>query len=268
MNDAALDQPTVAGMYDYYLGGTAHTPGDRIAAQRVVQFLPEVSDVAWANRGFLQRAVRRMAAEWGIRQFLDLGAGLPTQRNTHDVVASVVPDGRVVYVDVDPVVVARGSRIVAGSGSAAVIEADVCRPETVLAHPRTQQLIDFSQPVGLLMVAVLHFVPDASDPWGLVARYLDALPSGSYLAVSHASADHMSERVRDALLAIYADTRYPPVDRSRTEIARFLDGMELVPPYPGAPAEVTFAGTWGAEDPAAADSEDNRLTYAGVGRKP
>jgi hypothetical protein len=255
-------------MYDCYLGGTAHRPADRAAAAEVARIVPEISDTAWANRGFLQRAVTRMAAQWGVRQFIDLGSGLPTQCNTHDVVARVTPGGRVVYVDIDPAAVALGTELVADQPGAAMIEADLCEPASILDHPQTRRLIDFTVPVGLLMVAALHFVPDDADPWGLVARYVDALPAGSYLALSHYSADYQSEQVRDAALKVYANTRTPPTDRTRTEVTRFFGGLEIVPPYPGAQPAVTFLGLWGAEDPAAADSEGSRLGYAAVGRKP
>jgi hypothetical protein len=269
MNDAAItDRPTSAGMYDYYLGGNAHSPADRAAAERVTQIVPEVIDGAWANRGFLQRAVRRLAAEWGIRQFIDIGAGLPTQHNTHDVVAEVIPDGRVVYVDIDPSVVGRRNEFLAGVSGSTMIQGDVRQPEAILAHPETRALIDFTAPVGLLMVAVLHFVPDADEPHAHVARYLAAIPSGSFLVLSHATGDHVTEKIREAVFQIYANTSTPSGERSRTEIERFFAGLEIVPPYPGAPPEITFAGTWGAEDPQAADSDGNRLTYAAVGRKP
>jgi SAM-dependent methyltransferase len=255
-------------MYDYYLGGTANSPTDRAAAAQVAQILPEVSDAAWANRGFLQRAVKRMTVDWGVRQFLDLGSGLPTQRNTHDVVAEAAPDGRVVYVDIDPVAVALGNELVADQPGATMIEADIRQPDAILDHPDTRRLLDLTAPVGLLMVAVLHFVPDDADPWGLVVRYLDAVPSGSYLALSHYSADHQSEEVRDAALKVYANTPTPPTDRTRTEVARLFTGLEIMPPYPGTEPGLAFVGVWGAEDPAAADSEGSRLAYAAVARKP
>lgn len=266
MSDAVA--PSAAGMYDYYLGGTAHTPADRVAAEQVTQILPEIGDAAWANRGFLQRAVRRMAADWGIRQFVDIGSGLPTQRNTHDVVAGVTSQARVVYVDSDPVAVARGRELLTGTDAVTVIEGDVRQPAAILDHPQTRRLIDRSAPVGVLMVAVLHFVPDSADPWGIVGRYVDAIPSGSYLALSHGSADHTSERVRDAILKIYAATPTPPTERTKTEVEQFFHGLDIVPPYPDAEPEVTFAGLWGAEDPHQADSEGSRLFYAAVGRKP
>jgi hypothetical protein len=270
---APLPRPTAGGMYDFYLGGTANTAADRAAAEQVMQQIPPIVDSAWANRGFLQRVVRRMAESWGIRQFIDIGAGLPTRRNTHDVVAEVVSDGRVLYVDNDPIVVARGRELVAAAGGAgdrtAMIEGDLRRPDGILAHPETRRLIDFSAPVGMLMVAVLHFVHDEDDPYGLVKRYLDAVPSGSYLALSHSSVDHqMSDQLKQAVMEIYRRTPTPPVNRTKHEVARFFRGLAVVPPYPDAPPEVTFVGVWGAEDPEEADTEGSRWFYAGVGRKP
>jgi S-adenosyl methyltransferase len=266
MSEAAI--PSAAGMYDFYLGGTAHSAADRAAAEQVARVLPEIGDAAWANRGFLQRAVKRMAGQWGVRQFLDVGSGLPTQRNTHDVVAETIADGRVVYVDSDPVAVARGRELLAGVPGVSVIEGDVRQPAAIWDHPETRRLIDVSAPVGVLLVAVLHFVSDADDPWGVVAGYADVVCSGSYLAISHGSADNASPRVRDAIVKVYAATPMPPTERSRVEVERFFDGLEIMAPYPGAEPRVCFAGLWGAEDPAGADSEGSRLFYAAVGRKP
>jgi S-adenosyl methyltransferase len=283
MSESPPEQrPTAGGMYDFYLGGTENSPADRAAAEQVIRHIPPVTDTAWANRGFLQRAVRRMAAEWGIRQFLDIGAGLPTQRNTHDVVAEVIEDGRVVYVDNDPLVVARGRELLAkaaqDTGEAraataartAVILGDLRQPDAILDHEQTRRLIDLTAPIGVLMVAVLHFVPDEDDPYGLVKRFMDAVPAGSYLALSHISADQMvlTEELAEALRVVYAQTPTPPLSRTRYEIARFFRRLAIVPPYPGAASEVTFVGLWGAEDAEAADSEGARWTYAAVARKP
>jgi O-methyltransferase involved in polyketide biosynthesis len=270
MNDtAAAVRPTAAGMYDFYLDGTAHSPVDRAAAEQVMQLIPPIVDGAWANRGFLQRAVKRMASEWGIRQFIDIGAGLPTQYNTHHVALEVAPGSRVLYADNDPMTVAKGRELLAGVPGTAMIEADVRAPEAVLDHPETRRMIDPAAPVGLLMVAVLHFVPDDDDPWGLVSRYLDAVPSGSYLAVTHASSDEqMDETLRATVGKIYQNTTTPFVDRTKTEVERLFRGLELVPPYEGATPAIAFAGVWGAEDPVAADTEGSRWFYAGVARKP
>lgn len=270
MNDPdATTRPTAAGMYDFYLGGTAHTPIDRAAAEAILQVMPDIADGASANRGFLQRAVHRMVTEFGITQFLDVGAGLPTQRNTHDVVAELTSDGRVVYVDIDPMVVARARELLTGNDQVAVLQADVRQAEAILEHPETRAIIDFSQPVGLLFVALLHFVPDDDDPWGLVRRYMDALPSGSCLALSHGSMTHLiSDDARELGAKVYQNTDNPPTDRSRTEIERFFAGLELVPPYDGAAPGIAHIGLWGAEDPSLADSDGSRLGYAGLGRKP
>lgn len=180
----------------------------------------------------------------------------------------MVPDGRVVYVDIDPAVVAQGNKLLAGVARASVIEGDLRHPDRILANPDLRRLLDLTAPVGLLLVAVLHFVTDDDDPWGVVARYLDAIPPGSYLALSHGSADQVSNRVGGAVTAVYAGTTTPLIDRSRTEIERFFRGLEVVPPYPGAAPGVVFAGLWGAEDPDLADSDGSRLSYAAVGRKP
>jgi hypothetical protein len=262
------DRPFVAGMYDYYLGGTANSAVDRAAGERVRQVIPEAVEAAWANRGFLQRAVKRMAAEWGIRQFIDIGAGLPTQRNTHEVVADVISDGRVLYVDNDPRVIARGREILAGVRGTAVIQADLRQPDEILNHPQTRALIDFAEPIGLLLVAVTHFVSDGEDPWGLVARYVDAVVPGSYLALSAGTRDRQAERVADALLEIYSDTPAPGHMRTRAQVERFFTGLEIVPPYKGADQVVTYVGEWGAEDPEAADDDGSRWIYAAVARKP
>lgn len=137
--------PTAAGMYDYYLGGSAHSLADRAAAERIAELIPQVDDSAWANRGFLQRAVKQMASQWGIRQFIDIGSGLPTQRNTHDVVAEVNPHGRVVYVDIDPVVVERAQDILGGAEGATAIQGDVRQPDAIFDHPQVRRLIDLSE---------------------------------------------------------------------------------------------------------------------------
>jgi hypothetical protein len=261
-------RPSPAGMYDYYLGGSAHSPVDRAAAEQVKTHMPEIVDAAWANRGFLQRAVKRMASDWGLCQFIDIGAGLPTQRNTHQVAAEVAPGCRVVYVDNDPQVYERGSSILAGAQDTAVIMADLRSPDDILNHPRTHELIDFGQPVGLLMVAVTHFVPDEEDPYGLVTRYRDAVVADSYLALSAVTSDNQYRPAGANVGRIYAASATPPVARSKDDIRRFFTDWEIVPPYEGAEPDVIHVGQWGAEDPALADSEGSRVFYAGVARRP
>lgn len=268
MDTESSARPTAAGIYDYLLGGTANTAADRAAAEQMKAVLPEIADAAWANRGFHQRAVRRMATEWGIRQFIDIGAGLPTQRNTHEVLADVVPGCRVVYVDIDPLVVQRGRGTLAGVEGVAVIQGDLCAADDILGHEQTRQLIDLGQPVGLLMTAVIHFVSDEADPWGAIARYRDAVASGSYLALSTATTDHNDRPSVRTLSGFYSSNVHSVQARSKADIARFFDGWEIVPPYDGAPADLCYVGQWGAEDPTEADSEGSRLGYAAVARKP
>jgi hypothetical protein len=260
-----VERPTAAGVYDAALGGTANTAADRAHLQRARELMPDVILAAWANRGFLQRAVNRMAQDFGIRQFIDLGSGMPTQRNTHEVVGEVRADGRVVYVDFDPRVIARANEILAGHENTALIQADMREPDKVLDHPEIRRLIDFTEPVGVLAVAVTHFIPDSDDPWGMVARYLDAVPSGSYLALAAVTGDRVEERWR---MVQQASPKYEGYPRSRAEIERFFAGLEIVPPYEGAEPAVAYVGLWGAEDPELADDDGSRLAYAAVARKP
>jgi hypothetical protein len=174
----------------------------------------------------------------------------------------------VLYVDIDPAVVARGAQLLAGVDGVTVIHGDVRAPDAIFSHPETRRLVDLSEPVGLLLIAVLHFVPDDDDPWGLVDRYLSALASGSGLALSHSAVgDQVDGEVLDAGVQVYRSTATPWTDRSRTEIERFFTGLDLLPPYAGAEPGVTFVGMWGADDPGQADSEGSRLGYAAVARK-
>jgi hypothetical protein len=259
-------------MYDYYLGGTANSAADRAAAERFKEGLPEIGEVAWANRGFLQRSVARMAGEWGIRQFLDIGAGLPTQRHVHEIVREVIPAGEassVVYVDNDPRVVERGRTLLAGEPGVASILGDLREPDKVLADPELRSLIDLSQPVGLLVIAVVHFIANADDPFGAVRKYVDALAPGSALALTSATGARKTDRAKQVGSEVYAKTTTPGLDwdRPKEEVARFFTGLEIVPPYPGGTPEVTFAGLWGAEDPQLADDDSSRWIYAAVARK-
>jgi SAM-dependent methyltransferase len=260
--------PSPARLYDYYLGGEHNFPADREAGEKIRAAMPELEDAAWVNRGFLGRAARWLAAERGIRQFIDIGAGLPTQNNTHEVVHKVAPDARVVYVDHDPEVEQYARPLVSDVPTVRVITADLRDPDEVLRHPGTQEVIDFTQPVGLLLVAVVHFVADKSDPWALVAEYRDRLAPGSYLAISHITDDNQPPKPVQAIRDVYANATENITFRTRADVERLFIGWELVPPYEGAEAKVTWIGYWGAEDPAAADSDGSRWSYAGVAKKP
>jgi hypothetical protein len=263
-----ISRPSPARMYDCYLGGTANFQADRDAVDRIIELVPEIRDAAWANRGFLQRAVRWMA-ERGIRQFIDLGAGLPTQRATHEVARDVIPDARVLYTDNDPGVVAHGYQILAEVPGTAVIEADFRKPQELVEHPETMRLIDFAEPTGLLIIAVTQFTATADDPWSLVKRYVDLLAPGSYLALSAPTGDRMAQRKLDRILDVYAASSIPlNVPRTKAEIERFFTGLEIVPPYEGAGRVLTSAGLWDCEDPDAAESDGSRSFYVAVARKP
>ena len=263
-----VTRPSPARMYDLYLGGTAGFQVDRDAVRRILDLVPEMRDAAWANRGFLQRAVRWMA-ERGIGQFIDLGAGLPTQRCTHEVARQVEPGARVLYTDNDASVIAYGKEILSGVPGVTVVEADFRQPTALLRHPQTGRLIDFTKPAGLLIVALTQFIPDSDDPWGLVQHYVDALAPGSYLALSAPTADHMLAEKVDRIVEVYATSSIPLNSaRTKTEIARFFTGLEIVPPYPGAEPDLVSVGLWDCEDPEAAESDGSRTFYAAVARKP
>jgi hypothetical protein len=259
-------RPSPARLYDYYLGGTANFAVDREAAERLKAAAPDLIDAVRANRRFHGRAAVWLA-EQGIRQFIDIGSGLPTQNNTHDAVHTVAPGARVVYVDIDPMVAAHAGALLAGDGTTTVITADLRDPGALLAHPAVAGLIDFAAPAAVLLTSVLHFVPDGMDPWGMVAQYMAAAAPGSYLALSHATADNMPPRAVQAGLETYAHSTDPVYLRSRAEVQRFFDGLDLVEPCDGAEPGVTYAGLWGARGPAAETSAGSQGYYCGVARR-
>ncbi|GAB3131576.1 SAM-dependent methyltransferase [Microbispora hainanensis] len=178
-------KPSIARVYDFFLGGKDNYAIDRQVGEATLQIAPDAPAAGRSNRAFLRRVVRHLAAEAGIRQFLDIGSGLPTQGNVHEVAQKVAPEARVVYVDNDPIVLLHGRALLATNGSTTVVEADIRDPESILGHPGVRALIDFDQPVALLLFAILHHVNDHEDPHGIAARFREALPSGSYLALSH-----------------------------------------------------------------------------------
>lgn len=225
----ADQRPNVARMYDYFLGGCHNFAADRAAAERILSIFPDTGIAAQANRHFLRRAVR-YAAEQGIRQFLDIGAGLPTQGNVHEIVRQVAPDSRVVYVDVDEVAVAYARRLLPTDDRTVVVRADLRRPGELLAHPDVRTLLDLDRPVAVLLVAVLHFVTDAEDPWAAVARLREATVAGSHLVVSHLTSDGAPPLPAQQGQAVYQRSSAPLVPRTHADIRRFLDGYDLVEP--------------------------------------
>jgi S-adenosyl methyltransferase len=261
-------RPSPARLYDYYLGGRHNLAVDRAYGDRLKAAVPDLEDGVWANRAFHQRAAGWMAEQAGIRQFIDIGSGLPTRNNTHEAVHKVAPDARVLYVDSDPMVAAYAAELLTDDGTTAVVTADLREPDTILTAPALRALIDLGQPVGILMTAVLHFVSDGSDPWGLVARYVGAVAPGSYLALSHFTADKLPPTQVLAGQDVYTEATESIFPRSRADVARFFEGLEFVPPHPGAEPGLTYVGVWGAEDPQVADSDGSRGVYCGVARRP
>jgi len=259
-------KPSVARIYDCLLGGVNNFAVDQAAAELMKARAPELVDAAFANRGFHQRAAKWIA-ELGVRQFIDLGSGLPTVGNTHEVVRKVQPDARVVYVDNDPMVKVYGSRLLEGDDAAAVVLADLREPDEVLGSEAIRQLIDFGEPAAVMMTAVLHFVSHEDDPAAIVARYAAALAPGSYLVLSHTTGDQKPPRAVEAMNEAGRRSAGGNYVRTRDQVRQIIGPLELVPPYQGAPAEVTWVGMWGCEDPAAADSDGSRWLYCAVARK-
>lgn len=222
-------RPNAARMYDYYLGGKDNFPADREAAEKALSVVPHGGELARANRRFVVRAVELMAAE-GIAQFVDLGTGIPAWPAVHDAARGVIPDARVLYVDNDPVAVRHGEALLATNDGVAVILEDIRYPEAIFSHPRTRELIDFSRPVGVLFVAVLHFLRDSERPDRAVAAFRDRMVPGSMLAISHICCDHTPAPVRQAIEHAYAPSATGVTFRTREQITALFGGLPLTAP--------------------------------------
>ena len=244
--------PSPARMYDYYLGGKDNFPADREAAEQALSVVPSGRQVARANRQFLVRAVTFMARN-GIDQFIDLGTGLPTSPNVHEVARSVHPDARVLYVDNDPMVCSHARALLATNDGVAAIQGDIRAPQAILNDPITRKMIDLTQPVGVLFVAVLHFLTDEDQPWEKVAAFRWRMASGSMLAVSHITSDGTPPDVQATIQDVYAEASAPAVFRISQEIESFFGGLDLVEPglvevgawrslRPSPPAPLRFLG--------------------------
>ncbi|MFI2643951.1 SAM-dependent methyltransferase [Streptomyces sp. NPDC018610] len=226
-----ISVPSVARIYDYYLGGSHNFEVDREAARKAMEFMPGLPKIMQANRAFMRRAVR-FALDEGVTQFLDIGSGIPTFGNVHEVARAAHPGSRVVYVDHDPVAVTHSQAVLAGDDDSDVVAADLRKPREILESPRLRALIDLNRPVALLLVAILHFVEDMDDPYAVVAELRDALAPGSLLVLTHASYEGIPlppERSEGAV-DVYKDIRNPLIMRSREEIARFFEGYDMVEP--------------------------------------
>jgi S-adenosyl methyltransferase len=260
--DIDTSRPHPARMYDYYLGGTDNYPADREAAEAVLSVAPVVREAARENRAFLQRAVRFLVGEAGVGQFIDIGAGIPSGGNVHEIARQVAPDVRVVYVDNDPIVQVHAGARLAGDANTRVILADLRDPAAILAQPQVRELIDFSQPVALLLLGVLYFITDDEGPGQLIGAYRDSLPQGSYLALSHGCADEVPEDVIAGTAAAYDQATAPLVLRNRAQISRFFDGFEPVDPG------LVYLPLW-RPDGSPPDLQEASRTgmFGGVGRK-
>jgi hypothetical protein len=262
-----ITKPNVARVYDFMVGGKDHFAIDRMAAERALAIMPDAREAGRACRAFLRRAVRYLAADAGIRQFLDIGSGLPTDTNVHQVAHDVDPASRVVYVDNDPMVLVHGRALLAKQQTSTVIEADVRAPEKILEHPVVRDRLDFTRPIGLLLLSILHHVHDSEDPGGIAATLRAALPSGSYLAIIHfwdpaEEHPHVSEKVHEAE-KLFNETMGTGRWRRREEIQAYFGDFEMVEPGLVPLAE------WRPDTEGAAEQTDSYYTMiGGVARKP
>jgi hypothetical protein len=257
--------PNVARIDDYLLGGKDNFAADRQAAQQLLAILPDIGGVVRDNRAFIGRVVRFLVVEAGIRQFLDLGAGLPTQNCVHEMAQAIVPDTRVVYVDNDPVVRSHGQALLGSRARVGFILGDLRRPAEILQHPEVLARLDLSQPVGVLCISALHFVADEENPHQIIAGYRDAIAPGSYLAITHGitaatpedDPDGAVEGVTNVFEKASAQMHVRPVK----EIERFFDGFEILEPG------VVWMANW-RPDPGVKPAGRQNSLFGGVGRKP
>jgi S-adenosyl methyltransferase len=252
-----------ARVYDYWLGGKDNFPADRALAEMMIQAIPNMREMAAANRAFLSRAVRYLVEEAGVRQFLDIGTGIPTSPNVHEVAQEAAPDARVVYVDNDPIVLAHARALLTSqdAGATAFILADLRDPKSILDHPTLAATLDLSQPVAVMLVAVLMYFRDSDspNPFEMVATVMERMPSGSYLAVTHPTPDFNPEETATAVAAAEA-AGVTLVPRPQAEVGEFFTGLRMVDPG------VTPVLSWRPDEPPA----DPRVAYywAGIARKP
>jgi O-methyltransferase involved in polyketide biosynthesis len=228
--DTSVSHP--ARVYDYYLGGKDNFAADRVAAEAGLKVFPGVLQSVRANRAFLERVVRYLTADAGIREFLDIGTGLPSANNTHEVAQSIAPESRIAYVDNDPVVLMHAEALLAGSDAGAThyVDADLRDEETVLRE--AAKVLDFSKPVAVMLIGVMHFILDEDRPYEIVETLLEAVPSGSYLAMSHMASDVYPETIAEFTRVLNEQTKPSErgTHRTHAEVARFFDGLELVDP--------------------------------------
>jgi hypothetical protein len=260
--DATVAHP--ARRYNYWLGGKDHYAADRESGDQLEAMFPKVRLGALANRALLRRAVRYLAEEAGIRQFLDIGTGLPTADNTHEVAQSVAPESRVVYVDNDPMVMVHARALLTSSeqGRTAYIEADLKNPAAILADPATRGTLDFDQPIALMLIAVLHFVHGHGAARPIVRELLDALPPGSFLVATHATSDFGTPEQQRLYQQLIEERKTDVFTRTKDEFGALFDGLELVEPG------IVPASEWRPEPGATIPERSDINVWTAVGRKP
>jgi SAM-dependent methyltransferase len=260
LDDVDTTRPSIARAYDYYLGGSHNFEIDRQMARDAMKFMPELPEIMRAQRAFLRRAVRFLSAQ-GIEQFLDIGSGIPTEGNVHEVAEAANPKSRVVYVDIDPVAVAHSREILVGNDRATALRGDMHEPAAIVAHPEVRRLIDFDQPVAVLIVGMIHFISDEAGPAGIIATYADAVAPGSYLVMTHATHDSQPEKTR-AVEELYRQRDNPNWFRPRAAIAEMFRG--LTPVEPG----IVWYPQWRPDSPDDVDEHPERFSgYVGVFRR-
>jgi SAM-dependent methyltransferase len=258
-SDVDVTRPSAARVYDYFLGGAHNFEVDRQLAEQVGALTPNLAETMRANRGFLRRAVRFLVGE-GIDQFLDIGSGIPTVGNVHEVAQEADPTARVVYVDVDPVAVSHSRAILAGNDRAGVVQADLREPERILAEARALGLLDLDRPLAILLAGVLHFIPDADDPYGIVERLRAVLAPGGFLLISHATQDRQPPEVLEAQ-RLSARTGTEITLRSHADLARFFGDLTLVDPG------LVFLPEWRPDAPQTEEHPERIGAYGGVARR-
>jgi hypothetical protein len=252
--------PNVARIYDCLLGGKDNVAVDRQAAEELLRAVPDAAVAARQNRDFLRRAVRFLARDCGIRQFIDIGTGLPTRGSVHEIAGRFNPDSRVLYVDNDPVVVAHAQALLSGNTAAVAINRDLRYPDEIFSHPALQALIDLSMPAAFMLVAVLHFIKNDDEAYDIAERIKEIMTPGSYLVISHVTGDCLPAEAAEKARRLYQNSTAPGTSRTHEEVTRFFDGLKILPPG------VVSVSSWRASFPAPKFART--ILYAGAGQKP
>lgn len=250
--------PNVARIYDYLLGGKDNYAADREAAEALVRAIPDSLAACQQNRAFLKRAVTYLVRDAGVRQLIDIGSGLPTMENVHQIAHSIAPETRVVYVDYDAVVLSHARALLAAD-NVTIVQADVRNPWSILEHPQVLELIDFTEPVATLMVAIMHFISDSEHPGWIVDQFKSRMPPGSYLVLTHVTDEEVDPDKSKAAQQVYSEATAQVTPRSHDEILRFFDGLTIAAPG------LVDINAWPACTPEFGPAA-RRLLYGGVGR--